>query len=193
MFGRCLCAAAALVLLSGCSAVKHPEDIASSVRDAYTAAASIQMVADITSDLDEETMTYQIGYDYEKQDETSSAVMTVLAPESIAGITATITGEDFCFAYDGTELETAMPDRKGLTPADVITYLLYDLMHAVPAQVWTEGDLLALRFEQTTDEGTAVKEVYLNPDTGTLSEARIYCDGEQIMRCTFETCTLNGK
>lgn len=193
MFRRCLCAAIALFLLTGCSAVKNPEDIAASVKDVYAAASAVETVVTITSDLNEETMTYQIGYNYEKQEDTSSAVMTVLAPESIAGITATITGEDFTFSYDGTELETAMPDRKGLTPADVMTYLLYDLMHTVPEQVWMEGDLLALRFEQTTEECTAVKEVYLNPDTGTLSEARIYSDGKQIMRCTFESCTLNGK
>lgn len=193
MFRRCLCAVVAVIVLSGCSAVKDPERIASSVRDTYAAASSIDLVADITSDLDEETMTYQIGYAYERQEENASAVMTILAPESIAGITATVTGEDFSFSYDDTELETAMPDRKGLTPADVMTYLLYDLMHAVPAQVWTEGDLIALRFEETTEEGAVVKEVYLNSDTGALSDARIYCDGKQIMRCIIDTCTMNGK
>lgn len=193
MFRRCFCAVAAVFLLAGCSAVKNPEEIAASVRDVYAAASSIETVADITSDLNEETMTYQIGYDYEKKEDTASAVMTVLAPESIAGITAGVTGEDFTFSYDGTELETAMPDRKGLTPADVITYLLYDLMNTVPEQVWMEGELLALRFEEVTEECTAVKEVYLNAETGALSEARIYCDGKQIMRCTFASCTLNGK
>ena len=184
---------AAVFLLTGCSAVKNPEEIAASVRDVYAAASSIETVADITSDLNEETMTYQIGYDYEKMEGTATAVMTVLAPESIAGIQAEVPGEDVTFSYDGTELETAMPDRKGLTPADVTTYLLYDLMNTVPEQVWMEGELLALRFEEVTDECTAVKEVYLNAETGALSEARIYCDGKQIMRCTFASCTLNGK
>ncbi len=193
MFRRCLCAAAILLLCSGCSAVKDPESLAASVRDAYASASSIETVAEIVSDLDEETMTYQIGYLYQQEGESESAVMTVLAPESIAGITATVTGEDFCFTYDGTELETVMPDREGLTPADVTTYLLYDLMNTVPAQVWMEGDLIALRFEQTTEACTSVKEVYVDPETGALNEARIYCEGKQIMQCTFETCTLNGK
>lgn len=180
-------------MLTGCSAVKNPEEIAASVRDVYAGASSIETVVQITSDLNEERMTYQIGYDYEKKEDTAAAVMTVLAPESIAGITAEITGETFTFVYDGTELETAMPDRKGLTPADVTTYLLYDLMNTVPQQVWMEDELLALRFEQVTEECTAVKEVYLNPQTGALSRARIYCDGKQIMQCTFDSCTLNGK
>ncbi len=193
MFRRCFCVVATVFLLTGCSAVKNPEEIAASVKDVYASASSIETVANVTSDLNEERMTYQIGYDYQTKNDTTTAVMTVLAPESIAGITAEVTGEDFTFSYDGTELETAMPDRKGLTPADVITYLLYDLMNTVPEQVWMEGELLALRFEEVTDECTAVKEVYLHEQTGALSEARIYCDGKQIMRCTFESCTLNGK
>ena len=183
-----------LLLLCGCSAVSHPEDKAAAVKAAYESAANIELVTDIASNLDEETMSYRIGYAYHKQDNgNATAQMTVLAPESIAGIQAEITGEDFLFTYEGTELETAMPDRKGLTPADVTTYLLYDLMNTVPEQVWMEGELLALRFEEVTDECTAVKEVYLNAETGALSEARIYCDGKQIMRCTFASCTLNGK
>lgn len=190
MIRRCLCAVAAVVVLTGCSAVKDPERIAASVKDVYTAAESIDTTVYITSDLGEETITYQIGYAYQKEENGSSAVLTVLAPESIAGITAQITGEDFCFTYDDTELETAMPDRKGLTPVDVTTYILYDLMNTVPEQVWMEGELLALRFEEATEECTVIKEVYISPDTGELCEARIYCNGKQSLRCTFESCTL---
>ena len=190
MVERWFCAAAALVLLTGCSAVKNPEKLAASVRDVYAAAPSVELVADITSDLDEETMTYRIGYTQEQDEQGVSAVMTVLAPASIAGISAEITGEDFVFSYEDAELETAMPDRKGLTPADVLTYLLYDLRNTVPAQVWKEGDWLALRYEAVTEAYTAVKEVYLHAQTGALHEARIYCDGKQIMRCAFESCPL---
>lgn len=179
-----------MLILCGCSAVSNPEDVAASVREAYVNAADIEIVTDITSNLDEETITYQIGYSHHKQEGNISAEMTVLAPESIAGIKATITGEDFVFSYEDTELETAMPDRKGLTPADVTTYLLYDLMNGVPAQVWTENDLLVLRYESREEAGTVVKDVYLQPDTDALTNAQIYNNGEQIMSCNFVSCTL---
>lgn len=193
MLRRILCAICAVILLCGCSAVRSPEEAAASVRDVYAGASAIELVTNITSNLNEETLEYQIKYSYKKQEENASAVMTVLAPESIAGITAAITGDDFTFSYDGTELETAMPDRKGLTPVDVTTYLLYDLMNCVPEQVWSEGELLGMRYESSSDEGTVVKEVYLQPDSGTLSEARIYYNGNQILQCTFQSCVLNGK
>ena len=190
MFRRCFCAVAAVFLLTGCSAVKNPEEIAASVRDVYAAASSIETVADITSDLNEETMTYQIGYDYEKKEGTATAVMTVLAPESIAGIQAEVTGEDVTFSYDGTELETAMPDRKGLTPADMTTYLLYALMHQTPQQVWMEEDLLALRYETKEEAGTVVRDVYVQPDSYALKAAHIYNNGEQILSCSVSSCML---
>ena len=185
-----MCLIVAVISLTGCSAVKNPEQMAASVKDVYTAAQNIETTVNITSHLGEQTMTYQIQYVYQKQEDTSSAVMTVLAPQSIAGITAEITGDDFCFSYADTQLETAMPDRKGYTPVDVTTYLLYDLMHTVPQQVWMEGETLALRFEQELDEGTGIKEVYLNPQTGALTGARIYYNGKQSLQCVFETCTL---
>lgn len=180
-----------LLLLCGCSAVSHPEDKAAAVKEAYETASDIELVTDITSNLDEETMSYRIGYAYHKQDSgNATAQMTVLAPESIAGITADITGEDFRFTYEGTELETAMPDRKGLTPADVTTYLLYDLMHQVPQQVWMEEDLLALRYETREEAGTVVRDVYVQPDSYVLKAAHIYNNGEQILSCSFSSCTL---
>ncbi len=180
-----------LLLLCGCSAVSHPEDKAAAVKEAYETASDIELVTDITSNLDEETMSYRIGYAYHKQDSgNATAQMTVLAPESIAGITADITGEDFRFAYEGTELETAMPDRKGLTPADVTTYLLYDLMHQVPQQVWMEENLLVLRYETREEAGTVVRDVYVQPDSYALKAAHIYNNGEQILSCSFSSCTL---
>ena len=180
-----------LLLLCGCSAVSHPEDKAAAVKEAYETASDIELVTDITSNLDEETMSYRIGYAYHKQDSgNATAQMTVLAPESIAGITADITGEDFRFTYEGTELETAMPDRKGLTPADVTTYLLYDLMHQLPQQVWMEEDLLVLRYETREEAGIVVRDVSIQPDSYALKAAYIYNNGEQILSCSFSSCTL---
>lgn len=182
-----------LLMLCGCSAVSHPEDRAAAVKAAYASAAKIELVTDITSNLDEETMSYRIGYTYHKQDNGQAAAqMTVLAPESIAGIQANITGEDFQFTYEGTELETAMPDRKGLTPADMTTYLLYDLMHQTPQQVWIEENLLALRYETKEDAGTVVRDVYIQPDSYALKAAHIYNNGEQILSCNVSSCTLQS-
>lgn len=179
-----------MLTLCGCSAVSNPEDLAASVREAYVNASDIEIVTDIISNLDEEAMTYQIGYAYHNQDGNASAEMTLLAPESIAGIKAHITGEDFIFSYEDTELETAMPDRKGLTPSDVTTYLLDTLMTGVPKQVWMEEDLLVLRYENEEETGTVVRDIQLQPDTYALTCAQIYSNGEQIMVCNVVSCVL---
>lgn len=193
MFRRILGTALFILLLCGCSTVSHPEDKAADVKEMYAAANDIQLETDIISNLDEETISYRIGYAYHKQDNgNATAQMTVLAPESIAGIEAQITGEDFLFTYEGTELETAMPDRKGLTPADVTTYLLYTLMHEVPQQVWTEENLLVLRYETKEEAGTVVRDVYLQLDSYALKRAHIYNNGQQILSCNVSSCTLQS-
>lgn len=193
MFRRILGTALFILLLCGCSTVSHPEDKATDVKEMYAAANDIQLETDIISNLDEETISYRIGYAYHKQDNgNATAQMTVLAPESIAGIEAQITGEDFLFTYEGTELETAMPDRKGLTPADVTTYLLYTLMHEVPQQVWTEENLLVLRYETKEEAGTVVRDVYLQLDSYALKGAHIYNNGQQILSCNVSSCTLQS-
>lgn len=81
--------------------------------------------------------------------------------------------------------------KKGLTPADVTTYLLHDLQTKEPKQVWQENGRIALRYEDTSEEGNVVKEVYLHPDSFALAEAHIYNNnGKQIMDCTVQSCTL---
>ena len=190
MLRTCIGMLCCACVLCGCSAINQPEQYAQAVQEKYTAAQSIQTTAQIISNLNEDTITYEINYDYTPE----RAVMTVEAPESIAGIRAVITGtdvQDIQLEYEDTQLETAMPEKKGLTPADVVTYLLDDLMHHTPTQVWQEDSLLALRYEQTDEAGTSFKEVYLTTD-GMLQQARIYSEGKQILQCTFSSCTLNG-
>lgn len=175
-------------LLCGCSAVSNPEQLAASARDAYAGAQTIELVSNITSYLDEYTMDYQIQYSYHA--DTQTGELEVQKPASVAGIQASVQGEDFVFSYEDAELETAMPDKKGLTPADVTTYVLHDLQTKEPKQVWQENGRIALRYEDTSEEGNVVKEVYLHPDSFALAEAHIYNNGKQIMDCTVQSCTL---
>lgn len=187
-----ICILCTAILLSGCSAGKKPEQLAQGIQQMYADADSIHLCVQIDADRNEEIMQYVLSYDYTAGEDNPTAVMTIEQPESIAGITAQITGADFRFDYEDTQLETAMPDRKGLIPADVTTYLLNDLMYAEPAQIWTEDDLIALRYEQKDEAGTILKEVYLDMQTAQLRQARIYSEGKQILQCVFTECTFNG-
>lgn len=175
-------------LLCGCSAVSNPEQLAASTREAYDSAQTIELVSNITAYLNEYTMDYQIQYSYDKSTQTGE--LEIQKPASVAGIRASVQGEDFVFSYEDAELETAMPDKKGLTPADVTTYLLDDLQTKEPKQVWQENGRIAIRYEDTSEEGTVVKEVYLHPDSFALTEAHIYNNGKQIMDCTIQNCIL---
>ena len=78
----------------------------------------------------------------------------------------------------------------GLTPADAIADLLYDLRTGEPIEVSTEpvGDITAVRLHyETADQSPAIaKTVWVNPDTMAPVCAELHCDGDKQLTLYFE-------
>ena len=53
-----------------------------------------------------------------------------------------------------------------------------------------EEDLLVLRYETREEAGIVVRDVSIQPDSYALKAAYIYNNGEQILSCSFSSCTL---
>lgn len=188
---KTLLGALALCLLCGCSAVKDPESLAASVQEGYAASTRIQTEAVVQTDTSEEHMEYQLKVDYENA-EMPQATIELLAPESIAGITAAYSGEENTLSYDDTVLQTMLPERKGLTPVDAVPAVFNSVITQQPSSVWTEADdLLVLEYREDTEECTVVREVYLSQTDGSMREARIFCNGTQIISCSFQNFMID--
>lgn len=172
-----------LLSVSGCKKIsKNSEGDLNTIQKQYESCAGLQTNAHIVSNLDERTLEYDIKYEYNKE---SGGRITIISPEELAGITAAVDGDSFTLHYEDTALETAMPDRKGLTPADAVPYLLSDIKKAYPTEIWRENGKIAVHFEQTTDDGAVSKEVYFDEKTGALCDAELYLDGKKLLGCTF--------
>ena len=89
---------AAALLLAGCG--KKTASQAESLRQRYREMQAAHMEAEITCHLETENRTFTVSCDWTP----TGAGTTVTAPEALAGLTASVSGEDLTVSYDGAAL-----------------------------------------------------------------------------------------
>lgn len=156
-------------LLCACGKEEHETQ---TLQQQYGQVQKAQMDAEITCHLEGEnrSFTVQCAYDKEK-----GAVTTVTAPEEVAGISATVSGEDFSVAYDGISL--AAGEMVDVSPANCLPWLL---------RAAAEG--YVLDYGRETIDGTECLRVAL--DTTGQSGDKVQCtawfDGQTLTPCYAE-------
>lgn len=178
------------LLLCGCSS-RQPDT--ETIREHFDGISGFSTHVKIFSDFDDSALEYELDYAYNRE---GSDHLTLTAPEAVAGIEATIDGEDsFLLRYGGAELDDGMPARRGVTPADCVYWLIRDLRENEPLELWTETvsgtPALVLRYESSleaadTEDGTEItRQVWLA--SGNLAPlcAEVYADGTRTLLLTF--------
>lgn len=177
-------------LLSGCGE-KSAADKGLQTQQHWETLDSAQFETKIVSNLEQSTLEYTLEYCYNKED---SDVFTITEPEALRGIQATIAGGDtaaITLQYDGTELDAPGPTRAGVTPADVVPYLLRSLRSGSPAEAWEERadseSYEVLKFISESDEGTVTQQIWLRDSIPVRAE--VYADGTLALTLTFANWT----
>lgn len=170
--------------MCGCSAVKDPQALAQSALEEYGGSSVIETDATIQTASKEGFTDYQVHVEYTVGDE-PTAEITLTAPESVKGITASYQGGTKSLTYDDVSLETLLPERKGITPADAVPAVLDCLCGAEADSVWLDGELLTLEYVETSDEGDVTRDISVDPTSGELRTARVSCGGKQTISCVF--------
>lgn len=88
------------LLLTACGG-EEERDPASELQAAYAGLAAATLEADITCHYDDETRTYTMLCDYTP----GSSTVTVLAPEDLAGISATVAEGELTLSYEDVSLD----------------------------------------------------------------------------------------
>lgn len=160
------------------------------MRAYYDGLQTAQTHAKILSDFGDSALEYEVDYEYNKED---NDLLTVTAPESIAGVQVEISGvhaDAFTLRYAEAELQFDGERVPGLTPADAIADLLYDLRTGEPTEVSTDTieDVTVVRLHyETVDQDPAIaKTVWLRPDTMAPVCAELYCNGDKQLTLYFE-------
>ena len=186
-----LCVPMMTLLLAGCGRleVSEAEQLALAVRGEYLELESCSAALEITADYGQRV--YQFEMDAQVQGE--DAVLTLTAPETVAGLTARWAGEAGTLEYDGVAVETGSLDPEGLDPVSAFPVLLEAARSGYLTACALEEDGAVLRVDcgdpaGTPGQGTETT-LWVDGETGALLRGEIRVDGFRVIGCTCTAFT----
>ena len=113
------------------------------------------------------------------------STVEVTAPETIAGLKAVITQEDWSLAYEDVCLNAGTLSEETVSPAVCLPRLMSALREE-NREDWNEVACQRLTLDQTgSGGGKIVSDIWLRQDTGTPVRGEIAVDGEIILTAEF--------
>lgn len=183
-------------LLTGCGENKNigssADELALNIRTEYMGMTGFSANAEVIADYGQRVYEYTLDVQWQKEGET---VLTVLAPENIAGITARIESGTSFLDYDGISMETGILSQDGFSPMEAIPVLMNYILSGYIAQCAYDGsetqNLLWVSCrepENSPGKGTEA-ELWFDVETHALTQAEILYDGYTVIQCIFSDFT----
>ena len=183
------------LLLSGCragSGGNTPEEEALALREAYQALAGWSASADLSVCYTETVYDFSLDAQWRRDGET---VLTVTAPELVAGITARVAQGETVLEYDGAGLSLGLLDDSGLTPVSAVTACMEQIQRGWMAKcAWAgENDAhLQISFQDPEREDNAGTQFLLTFDRAgyALLSAEVSAQGRTVLSAQFSDFTM---
>lgn len=176
-----------LAACGGSGGGNEAEERLTEVRGKYLEMTACTGHANLTADYGQRVYTYGIDYTWQREGET---LLTLTAPEVIAGTTAHITAGETALEYDGVILETGPLSAEGLTPVDALPALLTYAREGFAAECALEGaegeeqKLHVVCRDPENEPGTGREaDLWFNPETGDLLRGEISEGGVAVIQC----------
>lgn len=190
-----ICVLMISLLLSACGGkgTTEPMEQVLAIRGEYIQAAGCAAKAAVTADYGQRVYDYTVDVTV-SADET---VLTVTAPEELAGITARMTGAEGQLEYDGTVFETGPLSTDGLTPLSAVAYLLacarLGFVDSCTAETLGEQETLCVLCRDPAVPAGQGQEATLWFDAAShaLVQGEVSVDGYRVLLCRFEQFSLN--
>lgn len=182
------------LLLSGCQAAgagESPEEAALALREEYQALAGWSATVDISVCYTESVYDFTLDARWQREGET---VLTVTAPELLAGITARTAKGETALEYDGAGLSLGLLDGDGLTPVSAVTALMEQIETGYMAKcAWAgeNGEYLQISFQDPELEPNTGTQFLLTfrRDSRALLAAEVSAAGETVLTAKFSNFT----
>ena len=183
------------LLLSGCragSGGNTPEEEALALRETYQALAGWSASADLSVCYTETVYDFSLDAQWRRDGET---VLTVPAPELVAGITARVAQGETVLEYDGAGLSLGLLDDSGLTPVSAVTACMEQIQRGWMAKcAWAgENDAhLQISFQDPEREDNAGTQFLLTFDRAgyALLSAEVSAQGRTVLSAQFSDFTM---
>ena len=186
-----------LLLLAGCSGGGNnggnsAEELALSIRTEYLAMTACAATVDIIADYGQRVFEYTLSVSWQKDGET---MLTVVAPEEIAGITARIENGSSYLEYDGASLETGLLSSEGLSPMEAVPAIVNYILSGYIAECdfETVGESEQLWFccrDPECSPGVGTEAAFwFDAESHDLIRAEVLSDGYTVIQCVFTDFT----
>ncbi len=183
------------LLLSGCragSGGNTPEEEALALRETYQVLAGWSASADLSVCYTETVYDFSLDAQWRRDGET---VLTVTAPELVAGITARVAQGETVLEYDGAGLSLGLLDDSGLTPVSAVTACMEQIQRGWMAKcAWAgENDAhLQISFQDPEREDNAGTQFLLTFDRAgyALLSAEVSAQGRTVLSAQFSDFTM---
>lgn len=182
-----------MTLLAACApAGETPEDAAFHLQERYRSAAGFSATVDLTAEYGDRVYDFTVDALCRKDGET---VLTVTAPELIAGITARLAEGETVLEYDGAALSLGDLDGEGLTPVSAIPELFRQAAMGWMARcAWGDEErtrLETLCRDPEAEEGTGAEFLMLfDRETFAPIRAELSRDGVRVLTAQFSDFTF---
>ena len=185
-------ALALLLLLSACSKWEQggsgAEELALASRTEYIAMTGCTAQMALTADYGQRVYEYGISVSWAREGET---VLTLTAPEELAGVTARVGPGGSFLDFDGARVETGTLGSGSLTPMGAVPSLLEYAAGGFIAECGLEtmGQRETLHItcrEPEATPGTGVEaQLWFDVESHALLRGEISSDGFTVIQCTF--------
>jgi len=182
----CVPMIALCLLLTGCGGGKSG-GAGEAARTAYQDMTGCTMEADVTCSYADQEKDFTLKCDYIPD---GTSTVEVLAPETVAGVKAEISGKNLALSYDGDCLNTGTLSNEDVSPADCLPRLMNALRDGwlleQNQENWGEVPCLRLALDQTGNNGgKVISTIWLRQDDGTPVRGEISVDGQIILTAAF--------
>lgn len=182
---KILCAVLAALLLAGCSGKNEELDRAMTLR-AEMLSKAVAFDAKITADYGDQSYTFAMNC---ISDTKGDLTFTVTEPESIAGITGSISSTGGKLTFDDTALAFELMADDQLSPVSAPWVLMKTLRGGYLTSCNVEGEYLRLAIDDSYEEDALHLDIWLDSNN-VPKNAEVYWQGRRLLTVTVSNFTM---
>lgn len=156
---RLVCVAMMLLLLTGCGTKNAELDRVMALRAELLAGNGCTFEAEITADYGDKTYTFETKC---LANEQGGISFTVSAPETIAGITGTVSAEGGKLTFDDEALAFELLADGQVTPVSAPWLLVKTLRSGYVTSCGTDGEFLRVSIDDSYEEDALHLDIWLD-------------------------------
>ena len=171
------------------------EQLALDIRGSYLAMEGCDGSLEVTADYGQRVYHYAMDLTWQREGEW---VLTLTAPENIAGITARLAAGSAALEYDGMRVETGPLSADGLSPLEGVPLLLETVQSGYIAacglESWDGTQVLRMDCRDPESQPGTGREyaLWFDPDTHALLRGELSQDGFTVLQCIFSHFQLRS-